>query len=29
MQNLTERVALDAARKFKDQARRWFTRKAG
>ena len=29
MQNLTERVALDAARKLKDQARRWFTRKAG
>jgi len=28
MQNLTERVALDAARKLKDQARRLFTRKA-
>ena len=28
MQNLTERVALDAARKLKEQARRLFTRKA-
>jgi hypothetical protein len=29
MQSLTERVGLDAAMKFKDQARRLFSRKAG